>query len=385
MEFRNILEASERNISVVLVSKDDTHEPKISTSVLSRQLAGTALVVEIENRNVDEELEHCIGRSFGCRNGAIRVYFPGVRFDSPSDSKRHRFFLRADIDSLGAEKVQELIANGVCRRTPVFSSMGIFTIEEIQNTQRSHRLNELRLRIAESNKRSDEWVSLVEEENAELIRQNDAITADKIQLECEFQQIKDDLEISNNDVQRLEYEKYQIQSRCETANISDSLHHLRSKLSNHPNSLAELLELFQAMFPDRLDFTKQAVDSVKDVSCQDITIAWQALYHMATTLYDLFFCEENIGKDYELEFQRISGHRLAMTEGRQTKRDKKLMKMREDTYNSITINITPHVKFDKDSIRAYFCPYSDEKTKTRRIVIGYMGHLKTDGTRRRKN
>jgi len=72
-----------------------------------------------------------------------------------------------------------------------------------------------------------------------------------------------------------------------------------------------------------------------------------------------------------------------MTEGEMTKNDNKLMRLRSDIYNGAEIDITPHVRFDKDTTRAYFCPYRSGETRI--IVVGHIGHLKTAGTRRRKN
>jgi hypothetical protein len=69
-----------------------------------------------------------------------------------------------------------------------------------------------------------------------------------------------------------------------------------------------------------------------------------------------------------------------MTEGEKTKEDAALMRLRKDVYDGVEIDITPHVKADKDTTRAYFYPF--RKGNTKLIVVGFIGHLKTAGTRR---
>jgi hypothetical protein len=65
-----------------------------------------------------------------------------------------------------------------------------------------------------------------------------------------------------------------------------------------------------------------------------------------------------------------------------TKDDNKLMRKREDTFLGVGINITPHVKIDKNTTRAYFSPC--ELNGKKLIVVGFIGHMDTAGTRRMK-
>ena len=57
------------------------------------------------------------------------------------------------------------------------------------------------------------------------------------------------------------------------------------------------------------------------------------------------------------------------------------MAQRKDTFRGHELDITPHVKFDSDSTRAYFCPFRQDGVS--RIVVGYIGHLDTAGTAKR--
>ena len=84
-----------------------------------------------------------------------------------------------------------------------------------------------------------------------------------------------------------------------------------------------------------------------------------------------------------------------MTEGKQTKKDSKLMSIRKDTYSykitngvkkEISIDITPHVGFgnkEPDLLRVHFHILKDEDIC--RIVIGHCGrHLDNYTTKTKK-
>ena len=98
-------------------------------------------------------------------------------------------------------------------------------------------------------------------------------------------------------------------------------------------------------------------------------------------MYDVFFEEE--GGNPEQVFRDRSGFCLALTEGKLTKKNPRLMELRKDSFMGQEIDITPHVKLDDDTTRAYFCPFRKDTTKL--IVVGFIGHLDTAGTRRRKD
>lgn len=70
-----------------------------------------------------------------------------------------------------------------------------------------------------------------------------------------------------------------------------------------------------------------------------------------------------------------------MTERKLTKQDNRKMAQRKDKFMGQDIDITPHVKLDPDSTRAYFCPFRHDGVN--RIVVGYIGHLDTAGTTKR--
>lgn len=71
---------------------------------------------------------------------------------------------------------------------------------------------------------------------------------------------------------------------------------------------------------------------------------------------------------------------LALSEGKNTKRNPKLMRLRQITYDKRVFDITPHLKSgggkdDENSLRIYYC--WDQLTG--KLIIGHIGkHLLND-------
>ena len=181
-----------------------------------------------------------------------------------------------------------------------------------------------------------------------------------------------------------EYEKKEIDKKFEGVSSELTERHLKieaiSNLSELPKNLSEAVELIEVIFPEKLSFSEEAKKSAKAASIIPIDIAWPCLFQMATTLHDLFFVESEKGIDIEKEFNDRTGLGLAMTEGRQTKRDPSLLKLRTIVYEGKKISIVPHVKSGTKKpklLRVYFYPDQEKK----RIIVGHCGdHLDNHST-----
>ena len=176
-----------------------------------------------------------------------------------------------------------------------------------------------------------------------------------------------------------EYEKNEIDKKFEEVSSELSERHLKieaiSNLEKLPKNLSEAVELIEVIFPEKLSFSEEAKKSAKTASSIPIDFAWSCLFQMATTLHDLFFVESEKGIDIEKEFADRTGLDLAMTEGKQTKRDPNLLKLRTIVYEGKEISIMPHVKSGTKKpklLRVYFCPDQEKK----KIIVGHCGdHL----------
>ena len=176
-----------------------------------------------------------------------------------------------------------------------------------------------------------------------------------------------------------EYEKNEVDKKFEEILSELTERHLKieaiSNLSELPKNLSEAVELIEVIFPEKLSFSDEAKKSAKTASSIPIDIAWPCLFQMATTLHDLFFVESEKGIDIEKEFNDRTGLGLAMTEGKQTKRDPNFLKLRTIVHEGKEITIVPHVKSGTKKpklLRVYFCPDQEKK----KLVVGHCGdHL----------
>jgi uncharacterized protein YoxC len=235
------------------------------------------------------------------------------------------------------------------------------------------------LKAAESSEGQEEWVRLLEEDNTELHDQNRKKDEQIKSLQTEIADTKDSLS-------RLDYEKRSLRQRVADAERAAAALQAQANvalaLEKLPQNMREVVDVLAKLYPEQIAFTEQALRTADVCTFSRVGDAWACLRAMATTLHGLFFGDEETG-NLEQHFYEASGFQLSMTEGEMTKNDNKLMRLRSDSYNGTEIDITPHIRFDKDTTRAYFCPY--RSGDTRLIVVGYIGHLNTAGTRRRKS
>lgn len=378
-KLRARLEDQARECPIIVISCDfSSGDPLVDAMWLAKLLGGSATVYRCESSELDKELEWCLGRRFSCWNGMVRVYQPGLRFDNPRAPKRQRYFSGRDIMQHGQDAVVDMLVHGVARRAQRRPSNVVASVEDVQSVEREHRM--AALRAAATDRSSEEWIELLEATNEEL-------EATKKSQETAIQQLKNDLADRDERVARLDFDKKAIIAKNSGANKESRILRQQtsvlSGLSQLPESTSDVVSLIEQLHPDRIAFTERAKKSAAGCRSCRPNDAWRCFWAMATTLHDIFFADGDRPGNIEEAFLDSSGFYLAMTEGELTKADRKLMSSRRDTFGGSDIDITPHVKLDKDATRAYFCPFSNGDSKL--IVVGHIGHLKTAGTRRRKD
>ncbi len=376
--FRRRLEDPDRECPIVLVSRDfDSGKFLIDPGLLARKLSGSASIYESASSDLDRELEWCLGRRFSCWNGMVRVYQPELRFDGPADARRHRFVPGRAIGELGVDTVLDMLVRGVARRVGVARADTIVALEDIATIDREHRMATLKAEAGEADRH--EWISLLEETNSDLEEQNR-------KKDERIQALENEVADLSDAVSRLEFDTRSLRQRATNAERAAAGLRARADaiaaLDRLPQSMREVVNAISVLHRDRIAFTDQALRTADECEFRRINDTWTCLRAMATTLHDLFFQSEDVG-NLEQRFFESTGFRLAMTEGEMTKDNNKLMRLRKDVYKGTEIDITPHVKIDKDSTRVYFFPHRSGETQL--IVVGYIGHLKTAGTRRRRN
>jgi hypothetical protein len=137
-----------------------------------------------------------------------------------------------------------------------------------------------------------------------------------------------------------------------------------------PENLADVAKAAASAFP-RLVITNKALKAAEDYDeCSCVPEAWELLLQLSETLHPLKFKESEM--DLEGAFKNKTGYDLAMSEGKMTKDDAKLMRLRKLQCDGKEFDITPHVKHGNQEpklVRIYFA--FDEERKT--IIVGHIG------------
>lgn len=379
------LEDKDRRCPIVLIScAPDTGMPRLDAETLARLLAGSAKIVVADSSSVDEELDYLIPRSFRCSGGTVRVYQPGVMFNSEFDSRRHRFFTHERIDDVGADAVLDMLVRSASRRARFAPEAEVSAIDDVRGRDREFRLHELRSRQADVSEQ--EWIAALEEDNAALNAKLDELASRIEDLQMKSAELQDEIDDRHSDLSsrdgEIRFLRSQLeQVRNEAATIEGRLGSL-SSLCELPTTVHEMLEVIEKLHAGRVFFTEQAYRSAQAASFDEPETAWRCLWSIPQVLWALIFEDES--RDLAREYERCSGFELALTETGLTKKDKDLRALRRDVFDGSEVDITPHIKIgnrEPKCLRVHF--YVDRTKKL--IVVGHCGdHLTTAGTRRRK-
>jgi len=356
----------DRFLPLVVISRSSTSNTyRISPEQLQSKILGNGNIYLLDNERVGNELSYFLGGDFECFSGSLRIYMPKVRLDKQTDSFRHRYYSERQLIEDGFDSVAAEITIGLSRNARTFTLNEIVSISDVISESRRHRIQEL---FSNQPKDQSEEVSLLWEEMEDLSKKLSESEALSNLYDVENEELKQ--ENSN-----LRWKSSQADVlRDENSELKNKLKAFDS-LKKLPNSLSDIVEIMALSYPSKLFFTEKAIKSAKEYEYGDDVYkqAWEILQHMASTLHRIMF-DDRPG-DMESAFRDESGYELAMTEGKQTKKDSGLMKLRKASYRGEEVDITPHVKDGNkppNIIRIHFYPDMDHQL----IVIGHCGeHL----------
>jgi hypothetical protein len=370
------LESPRRLFPIVYVSRHfRTGETLVDTQKLANVLAGNALVFVAESAALDKKIKDSLPPNFRCWNGMIRVYRPEVDFVSEYDSRRHRFFTANDIERDSPENVIKMLVKGISRRQIQWKKPKIGSLDDVLLQDRIQKIAEL---SSDKDKTTaEDWLNEIEK----LLSENEKLKSEIDNLEERITEKED--ELASKDYEKNERTR-EIENARNSLKRKNSKIEAISNLAELPKNLTDVVELIETIHPENIVFTEQAKKSAKSASWVSPDVAWSSLWSTATILHDLFFGEVKNGIDIEKEYKIRTGFGLAMTEGKQTKRDQKFLRLRKIDYEGGEINIEPHIKYGRKKpklLRVYFCPHN----KSKRIIVGHCGgHLDNYSSRSRK-
>lgn len=349
----NFIQTPERRYPLVVFNGDSADQVR-EANKLARELTGKCMVAIIaSNTELAEEIKIFLPADYRIPFGQFRVFFPFTgRRNSPV---RHRWY---DIHSEEYAEHRQGIVNGLLRNHSLLETGAVETVDEIRRLVAREELMKLKVETPDQQKQLNEFL----EEHARVAAERDQFKQEAETYAAEVDRLEDD-------VRGLEWRCKDYQGRLDAAGDGAGVD-VSKLLPVLPTNLGQVAEAARRFFP-RLVITEAALESARDYSeCKSVCEAWEMLWHMNHALFRMKFQEGQ--KELERSFKNETGYELAMSEGRNTKRDNKLMSLRVRRLGEREFDITPHLKHmnnEPKSVRIYFAFDEDGK----KIVVGHIG------------
>lgn len=361
----NTIKNKNRILPVVIATPDKDGNDPVDLGKLQEIVLANANTYYLPNDKL-MSFNYKIENELSIRQSMVRVYFRCT--DKSIKQNRHRYYTKSKIEEIGSENTLTQLGIALSRNSKTFTTSETIRIKHVIQARELHRLKKLR---NDKTKDTEEYSKLLELENEELQKE---IAETKEQLDYfdeQYRSIDDELRQTKAKMYRDSLGKKQ----------GDSTNY--DTLSSLPESVHNVLSTLGALFTKKIIIHENAYDSAINFSGNDnstcISHAWESIFHIATTLHDLIFSSQCY--DLEKEFLDRTGIKLAMTEGKLTKKSKKLMSLRKCIYRGAEVDFTPHIKGKKkeEYLRIHFSPIQQENI----ILICHCGeHLETYGTQK---
>ncbi|MCL2673097.1 MAG: hypothetical protein FWF01_01760 [Alphaproteobacteria bacterium] len=379
----------ERGCPLILVGCYKNDEDGLTTLVdpaeLARNTCGNAVVYHMDSMDVESQLRDRLPFKYRCINDSIRVYMPRLDTERTKDHYRHRFLTRKDFEGCDSpsKEVINMLRPAISENIPQYNNL-----IRMADTEQRHKQAKFAEGIkAESNEAVDsfinEFISNQEEENKRLVEEKDYYLDEAAKNEEEIGKLKGKL-------QQVHAEKKKLEQQPD-ANHKQLTPKLLEMLKKSQTTANGVVNVMLEMYPDKLAFTERGMDSLEHHCQTNPELLWDCLHAMANELHDLYSSPDS--KDIEAQFNsQAGGLRLALSEGKQTHKDKKLMALRNDVFkdgeNEKPIFIEPHVKYGNkdgwDSVRVYY-DWVKCDSGCYKLVIGHCGdHLPNYTSKTRK-
>lgn len=353
----------------IIVFNPASDEMRVEASAMARDLAGKSQVLVLdEDPDLADELHMFLNADLWVPRGKFRIFYPlNPAFPRPD---RHRWFDPLDPDY--PSKREALVSN-LLRVYHLEEPKSVTNISEVG---RMVSMMALRKRLSEnsaSDADMEEFQEMWDSREKDFEAREGALKQESEHWMSEVEQKEDELLKLKAKLSTMEFG----QSRSSDVSIE-----LLPELKRHVRDLEGVVGVYSRIHADRLIFSDEAFKSAREfANCPILDRAWDMLHHIATTLYDLKFGEEESG-DIASQFQHTSGFEYAKTEGKQSKADSSICASRRITVNGHDYEIWPHIKFGTKppkTLRIHFAFCEDSQ----KIVVGFVGsHMENATTRK---
>jgi hypothetical protein len=360
---------------------------------IAAALIGNANTYVLSSASVVDEMNYYLGEVLSCDFGSVRVYLPMLDKADPANARLHRYLSASFIAQHGEDGILRFLTNGLARNGSTFRLTDLTTFTDIFSERRKYAIKKLATEsqklVTESQKMVTE--SQVKSEEATMVwQENEKLTSDLAGWEAsaiQFESENTTLKKENTSL------KYRVE---EAERIRNRIKDLESQvegmkhLTNLPASLPEILTTVAKLFPNRIEVSDNAIATAKEYADEhdgywgkpeQLAIAWEMVFGLATKLHELVFQDNsnNLEADFGLSFSTFE---LALSEGKQTKKDARLMSLRKIAHAGQEIDITAHIKYGNRKpkmLRLHFAINRD----TSRLIVGHFGeHLENYSTRK---
>ncbi len=376
--FESLISPDRLAPSVFMAADTDTGRALIDPAVVMKTVHGNANVYFLPSASVIAEMNYYLGDDLRCDPGVIRVFVPGLQCNDPHNAKLHRYLSRNVITELGETRILQYLTNGLARNGMTFRLSDLTSFQHIFTERRKHAIRSL----ASEKESATEERKMVWEDNELLVTQAAELESQVGQLEAENRELKQN--IGNLRYRAQEGDKIKVELLDLKSQVSGI-----NGLAELPVSLKSVLLTIERLFSTHVEVSEQACAAAEDYADEHgghwgkkehVATAWSMVFDVATKLYRLVFTDE-VAKFAE-QFNAQSKFELAMTEGKQTKKDGRLMGLRKIVHDGKEYDITPHVKYGNRApklLRLHFAIDSDKK----KFVIGHFGgHLENYSSRK---
>jgi len=386
LELYHTLKAEERHVPCVVIAFHAGHGGSLlDAGRVALSLVGSANTYALASEAVNDELNYYLGGAYGLSPGMVRVFLPGLDKTNPHDSKRHRFLGESFIVERGPDAILRYLTNGLCRNAPCFRPGDLTSFADVLAERRKSKIAHLmreREVLATTKQMSEEELAMVWDE-VESVSRKASEWEDLAKL---AESERDELRRANGNLNIRVAEAERVRGRIQA--LTAQLEGVQ-RFGDLPESLPEVLDGVQRIFPSRLVVTENAFSTARRHSSDypevwgkldGIRIAWKMVYSLAVDLHDIVY--GRMAPNPEREYNdSVSDFEFALKESGVTRRDGSLMALRQIDFEGESLDITPHLKWGNRlprMLRLYFAMDNVNK----RFVVGHCGdHLDTASTR----
>lgn len=374
-----------RTIPYLLVCpfRDEDGEIKlpIDPKDLEVAVAMNAIVFYAGDLDFQLEMKYYIHPDYLCYPGSIRQYLKNMNSANPIDSNKHRFLTLRNIEEFGINSIARIFRRALAQEIHHTETLFRFSdcIDKKNEFLYQKKLMALTQKAANEIEQGIHAAKV--EANDDALEVVNEILDEKEILEHENRMFKEQINELGEENYSLRSQLDALQPIVQNYRTMQSVFEIRRNMQKLPSTAQEVCNYFEDVYSDRIAFTNNGRKSLRECYTQ-VNLLWEALFHMSTVLYDLYFVE--CSPVFHKAFQEKTGWECSRGEGSNTHKDSFLMRQYIDNYEGREIDIETHVKngyneSDPKFIRIYF---GFDKV-SEKIIIGSCGKHKENATSRK--